>query len=391
MYTLVEIFDAKQYENILSPIMLDKISGVIYVGTKEVMTQKKIADLKNFYRARKCTLPLEFLYVERDNANSVKKRLTQLLESSGNFVFDVTGGEDVILAVVGIVAAQFDVPVIRIDAKSGKIVHIHSNATDLSSQKPDISLKDAIVLQGGNILRYESIDNFTQDDVFALLEMFKVNSLDCEAYSAFCNAVAECVSDDGKRIFINKNDFNIKLKRLTKDINAVFDELCRRKLLIKEIDTPSQATFYICYNIIEKLIMKAGNVLEYYTAYAATSLADTVRDIKMGVSIEWSDSSSFLDTQNEIDVMAISNLHPLFISCKNGEVKKDALYELDAVSRALGGAYAKKVLVCTYVSKNLSAREHFIKRARDMGIELVYGVHNLSFEKFTYYLKKAIS
>lgn len=389
MYTLIEIFDAKQYENILSPIMLDRISKVIYVGTKEVMTRQKTDDLKNFYRGRKSTLPLEFLYVERDNSNSVKKRLTQIVESNKNCVFDVTGGEDVILAIVGIIASQFNIPVIRIDTRDGKIVQVHEEAAGLSSLQPDISLKDTIVLQGGKILRSQSIDNFTDDDIYALREMFSVNSLDCEAYSAFCNAVAECISQDGKRIFINKNDFNIKLKRLTKDINAVFDELCKRKLLEKEIDTSSQVTFRICYNIVEKLIMKAGNVLEYYTAYAASTLTDTVRDIKTGVSIEWNDSSRPLDTQNEIDVMAISNLHPLFISCKNGEVKKDALYELDAVSRALGGAYAKKVLVCTYISKNLSAREHFIKRASDMGIGLVYGVHNLSFEKFTYYLKKA--
>lgn len=390
MYTLVEIFDAKQYENILSPIILDNISKVIYVGTREVMTPQKIKNLKSFYRRRKSNLPLEFLYVERDNANSVKSRLTQLVKNNQDCIFDVTGGEDVILAVVGIISQQFNIPIIRVDARDASIVQLHADATSLRALKPKISLADAITLQGGKILRSDTIYDFTKDDIYALSQMFSVNALDCEAYSAFCNAVAECISQNGKKIIINKNDFAIKLKRTAKDINAVFNELCKRNLIEKESDTAQRIVYRICYGLVSKLILKAGNALEYYTAYAASSLSEPVYDIKTGVSIEWNDNNTFSDTQNEIDVMAISNLHPLFISCKNGEVKKDALYELDAVSRALGGAYSKKVLVCTYISKNASAREHFIKRAHDMNISLVYDVHTLSFEKFTYYLNKAL-
>ena len=390
MYTLVEIFDAKQYENILSPIILDKISKVIYVGTKEVMTPQKIENLKNFYRLRRSNLPLEFLYVERDNATSVINRLTQLVKNNTDCIFDVTGGEDVILAVVGIISQQFNIPIIRIDAKDASVVQIHANSAPLTTLKPKISLADAITLQGGKILRSETIYDFTKVDIYALFEMFSVNALDCEAYSAFCNLVAECISQNGKKITINKSDFAIKLKRTAKDINVIFKELCKRKLIEKESDTPQRTVYRICYGLVARLILKAGNVLEYYTAYAASSISESVYDVKTGVSIEWNDSGAFSDTQNEIDVMAISNLHPLFISCKNGEVKKDALYELDAVSRALGGAYSKKVLVCTYISKNASAREHFIRRAHDMNISLVYDVHKLSFEKFTYYLNKAL-
>ena len=330
------------------------------------------------------------MYVERDNANSVKNRLTQLVKNNTNCIFDVTGGEDVILSVVGMISQQFNIPIIRVDARNLGIVQIHADTAPLTALKPKISLADAITLQGGKILRSDTIYDFTKEDIYALCEMFSVNALDCEAYSAFCNAVAECISRNGRKIIINKNDFAIKLKRTAKDINAVFKELCKRKLIIKESDTDQRTVYKISYGLVARLILKAGNVLEYYTAYAASSLSESVYDIKTGVSIEWNDSSTFSDTQNEIDVMAISSMHPLFISCKNGEVKKDALYELDAVSRALGGAYSKKVLVCTYISKNASAREHFIKRAHDMNISLVYDVHKLSFEKFIYYLNKAV-
>ena len=120
---------------------------------------------------------------------------------------------------------------------------------------------------------------------------------------------------------------------------------------------------------------------------AVTHLRETFNETKLGATIEWQNRAGAYDTQNEIDVLTVSRNFPVFISCKNGGIKKEALYELDAVSRALGGVYTKKILVCTFISENASSREHFIKRAKDMNIHLIYDVHKKSFDQFLYFLK----
>ena len=52
-----------------------------------------------------------------------------------------------------------------------------------------------------------------------------------------------------------------------------------------------------------------------------------------------------------------------FISCKNGEFKKEALYELDVVVSHFGEKYIHKCIVATQPLKHAD-----IMRAQEMGI-----------------------
>lgn len=389
MLTLIEIFDAKQYENIITPLSMENISKLIYVGSKEVMTKEKIQNLKRFFANRKFSVPIEFLYVERDNPHSILNRFTQISKNNPNCVFDATGGEDVILTSVGIIAGQLSLPVIRIDIKNGKCIVIHGDDGNLSFKTPLFSIEDFITLQGGNILRYSSVSDLTQEEAEDIKSLFSVNSNDCEAYSAFCNLISEFVTRDGKSIIINKEEFQKKAERTKYNVGKVLENLFKESLLHKIKEDDLTITCRVNSRAVALCLSKSGNALEYYTALTASKLTDKLTDVRVGVSIEWNDRKEYYETQNEIDVMAISNGLPMFISCKNGEVRKDALYELDTVARMLGGPYSKKVLVCTYISKNQGAREHFIRRAKDMGIKLVFNAHKKSPGEFTQFLKGA--
>ena len=77
----------------------------------------------------------------------------------------------------------------------------------------------------------------------------------------------------------------------------------------------------------------------------------TYNDVMNGVYIDWdgdiSTDQNGYDTENEIDVIMMHGMVPVFVSCKNGYVDKDELYKLNAVATRFGGKYAKKVLVAT--------------------------------------------
>lgn len=390
MYTLIEIFDSKQYENILSPLSLCGISKIIYVGSKEVMTAKKIEDLKNFFACRKYSVPMEFLYVERDNSNSVINRFTQIIKNNTNCIFDATGGDDVILASVGIICERYSLPIIRTSVNNGNHTLIHGNLDNIVINQPDITPDEFVILQGGNILRHSVVSHFSPSEIADIEKMFYVNSQDCESYSAFCTFAAEFVLDGGRLLCIPKSEFLKKSPLISRKIKFIINILCEHQL-IKKVSDGAFMSYEIKSNAVALCIMKAGNVLEYYTALSMQNLGDIFSHIKVGTTIDWDDKSGYFETQNEIDVLATAHGVPVFISCKNGEVKKDALYELDAVSRALGGAYAKRILVCTHISKNISTREHFIKRAQDMKIGLVFDTHKLTQDRFLYFLKNSLN
>lgn len=386
MYTLIEIFDSKQYENILSPVFLDRVAKVIYVGSKEVMTAKKISYIKNFFAHIKYTVPVEFLYVDRDNSSSVMNRFSQIIQNNSNCIFDATGGEDVILTTLGIASERYSVPVLRVDVKNRNFVIVHGNSADLCMKDVSLTPEDLVILQGGRMIRSSDLSFLNSAEISDIKKMFSVNSTDCESYSSFCTFAAEFLNSSEQRLVFDRELYHKRNLQLKGKLDYIIDLLCDERLLIRV----SPLSFKVKSKAVSRCILKAGNVLEYYSAIALQSLPDTFSHIRVGATVELNDPDSFFETQNEIDVMAIHKGVPVFISCKNGEIKKDALYEIDAVSRALGGPYAKKVLVCTYISKNKTSQRHFINRALDMGIGLVYNTHKLSYDDFLKLLDKIV-
>ena len=75
------------------------------------------------------------------------------------------------------------------------------------------------------------------------------------------------------------------------------------------------------------------------------------------------------DTCNEVDVVLMHGLTPVFVSCKNGNVDENELYKLHTVAHWFGGPYAKKMLVATDL--NWAENRALIYRAQDMGIRIV--------------------
>ena len=132
---------------------------------------------------------------------------------------------------------------------------------------------------------------------------------------------------------------------------------------------------------------KAGQALEmkiYLTAIATEDKGQPVyQDVCNGVKIDWDgkfhdeDTENIYDTENEIDLLMMHNMVPVFVSCKNGFVDANELYKLNTVAQRFGGQYAKKILVATSIPKNSEAAKYLRQRARDMQIRLLEDVQKM--------------
>ena len=128
---------------------------------------------------------------------------------------------------------------------------------------------------------------------------------------------------------------------------------------------------------IRQCVLKAGNILEIKILSIVRRMQNSdgtpyFNDSKNGVSIRWNDysqdNSQKVLSVNEIDILAMKGLIPVFISCKNGMVDYDELYKLNAVAFRFGGLYSKKILIATDTGKNEISQQSFARRAKDMGI-----------------------
>ena len=129
---------------------------------------------------------------------------------------------------------------------------------------------------------------------------------------------------------------------------------------------------------VKQCLTKAGQALEMTVLRAAMEAREadgtpSYTDAMTGVFIDWDGeipSQGGPDTENEIDVLLMHGMVPVFISCKNGQVEMDELFKLGTVADRFGGTYAKKVLVATALTDSIST-QHLLQRAEDMGIRVV--------------------
>ena len=87
-----------------------------------------------------------------------------------------------------------------------------------------------------------------------------------------------------------------------------------------------------------------GSVLEtcVYKACLDTGLFD---DVCTSVVVDWEGDLKHGNITNELDVMATKGIMPVFISCKTGEIRTEALNELSVLRDRFGGRIARAAIV----------------------------------------------
>ena len=132
---------------------------------------------------------------------------------------------------------------------------------------------------------------------------------------------------------------------------------------------------------VKKCLTVAGKALElrFYLAALEAIESDgskSYNNVMNGVFINWDGKFGTKgighDTVNEIDIVMMHGLVPVFVSCKNGIVTNSELFKLNSVADRFGGKYAKKVLVASSLDEQDNA-EYIRQRCIDMKIRLIEG------------------
>ena len=141
---------------------------------------------------------------------------------------------------------------------------------------------------------------------------------------------------------------------------------------------------------IMRCLDKAGDALELKSYFEALSLKVDGKayfnDCYVSVNIDWDGiihplEDNWKDTTNEIDLILMRGVTPIFISCKNGKIGEEELYKLNTVASRFGGKYAKKVLIATKLERDTpAAQKSYMQRAKDMNVHLVTNAGALSKE-----------
>lgn len=404
--THIEFFDKNFTEN-LCACLTNVPEKMIIVGNSGKQIEKNIEIYKEIFFDRGYDIEIIPQVVCRNDITEITKALSEIVETYKDCTFDVTGGEDLYLVATGMIYEKYkdhedkNIQIHRYNVMNNVLYDCDMGGSQKITRAPSLSVIENIKIFGGQIMYAPGIKDGTyiwdlneefKKDIEAIWNICKshvtwnkeITTLSC-AEERNCNKESATLIESKIEWIKEELKENKESKEYTVNGKAV-------KKLIKE----GFITRYECDGAwlrvefkneqIKRCLTKAGLALElkvYLSCLEAKSedkITPLYNDAANGVYIDWDGemASNDIDTSNEIDVMLMYGMIPIFISCKNGRVSTDELYKLNTVAERFGGRYAKKVLVISQINKEDKSSQYLICRARDMGIHLITNFKDMS-------------
>ena len=406
--TLIELYDRTPVENIIASLAL-RPDNVIFVTTESRRTLRSIPLYRQILEGRGINVQMRVKSAAKNDIASVADVIYDIIaeESDDQIVVDFSGGDESTLVAVGMILGSCSVYdkklcAFRINAVSrrgvlfemhqdgGSRVHIDRTVYDFSENSQlYLTVEENIILHGGRILskgiNFKKGDDVSED----VRSMWEICRKDCTGWNAKIGALSGAVSEYSgtQKLFVlpvssfgnSRNDVDRKLWNSFVEKGLV---------LVDEKKSDGDIIVFRYKNkIVDECLNKSGSALEYYTYLCGLEAEDNGNavydDAQLSVVIDWDTENG--GTTNEIDCIFMHGMVPVFVSCKNGDIKSDELYKLDAVSDKFGSGYAKSALVSTvYFDRDAKsydgdrAVETLKNRADDMHIRLLSKAHCMS-------------
>lgn len=388
---IVEFYSEEPLENIMAMIKYTP-EKIIFLGHKDNMITKRINDIKQFRDSRCPNVELEFTEVPKDDLNGAIDMLTDIIKNNPGVRFELTGGSELILIALGCIAARMNISKLRIDPFTGKEIEIKGSEVNTSDYHYNISIAEEIILHGGVLTSQTgsySDWKFTEEFRSDIRTMWEI----CRRYRGNWNKHCACIDELRKNMPNQHEGWEELYKNPLGDAIHLLKDLRDEGLIKDYSETGKKVIFRFKNSMIRKIIGKAGNMLELHVYEVATRDNYIFSDAIIGAHIDWDGEIHDVehpgyDTMNEIDVILMKDVCPIFISCKSGKAGGSALHELETVSRKFGGKYARKALVLAKACDDTTGTQYFKQRARDMHIWIIDDVFRLSDEQLLNRLKR---
>lgn len=380
----IEFFDSEPLENLITCLNF-KMDKVIFFGHSDTMTDSRVQDTRRALKNICDITNVEFITVSQKSLYKVlellEKEITAEMKGGNKCFFDLSGGEDLVLVAMGMLATQYKVPLHKFALPENELYlltkwdQVPRIDEVVERRELKLTLDDIIGLHGGviNYRQQKDVKNNLNDKAFmeSVKVMWEIANDSQKKWNGLSSVFKECTKyeDENDKVRVSVKAMKQALKKIPdiisiKELTNYLNRLGNQRILEKvEIDEEF-IKFSYGSPMMRDCLLDAGCLLELHTYYERVE-SGRYSDCRVGVHIDWDGEidGREIDVENEIDVMLLEGVVPVFISCKNGRVNQMALYELDAVANRFGGKYVRKELAATQ-----EITPGYLKRAEEMGI-----------------------
>lgn len=349
MKTLIELYDERPLENVLSTDMFrpERTVFICDEASAESGAQRK---LKDYFRYRGIETELVFVSAKHYSASSVLRSLRRVTDMYPDCAIDITGGTDDELFASGMLCAERDVPVFTYSLKRNSFYSI-SNAPFADAMKCTIEYKaeDFFRMAGGS-MRRGRVDNAILENYFDIIDpffsVFMKNRRKWGDIVSYIQRVSHIpkeqpVTLEAKGDYIVKGDRGRRISAPEAALREL-EEIGMIKNLVIVPDAAVSFTFRD--EQVRKWLRDVGSVLEIYI-YKKFADSALFNDVHTSVVVDWEKNVNRDSVTNEIDVMAVRGVIPVFVSCKTCAVSTEALNELAILRDRFGGKGARAAIV----------------------------------------------
>lgn len=380
----IEFFDKDPMSNILSCTKFS-FSKVIFLGyVEEDMDRVATSTVAAFLKSPEIGVEeIEFVAVQEGRLDDIEKKLTEIVvrekEAGNQCYFDLTGGEELVLAAAGVVADQEHIPMHEIDLAEDKvrIQAMPECYETLPKRNYRLNIEEYLNLHEGVIeTKMQQERNCFINHVenkARITELKKITDQWKEKWNNISRGLAYLYHRKEGNIYKDREVITKAAGVANMSLDCFVEILkhLRDKGVLKSFVFDSQNISIEFYNDWEHFMLcDAGAILEH-TVYWKIMEDSEINDCVIGYHINWVGDGNPMsvydpgpDVVNEVDVIFMKKNIPTFVSCKNIFVTgHNALYELETIADRFGGTLVRKVLVAGGGVSN-----HVANRAREMGI-----------------------
>ena len=398
--TYIEFFDNNVTENICASLVKapDK---VILIGSSRKVLDRHVERYRELFLSHGHDVEFVAKSVNKNDMKGVVATLSEIIETNDDCVIDLTGGEDVYLVAIGIVSERYkhkNIQMHRFNLANGTIIDCDGDNNVLEeTESPKLTVREGVRVYGGDVVygavdedaTYEWIlDEEFKNDIRAMWSVCKRNVKAWNTQISILGTIEKIGTVEELSSVVSVKSIKEQLAKSDYGFFVDFGVLgpLRQMGLLDYMSTPE--VFGVTYKNeqVKRCLTKAGQALEmiiYITAKEVTEKngEPTYNDVMNGVRIDWdgeihSDVNAH-EVENEIDVIMMRGIVPVFVSCKNGRVDMNELYKLDSVAERFGGRYARKIFVATALEFAGDFSEYFRQRAEEMNICLIDDVQKM--------------
>ena len=368
MHTLIELYDERPIENVLSTEVF-KPEVTVFVCPPDIASNTELQNnLREYFKHRGIHVECVFIGVSLVDTNAVLKKLQQIIERYPDCAIDIAGGTESALFASGILSAEHNVSVFTFSRRRNRFFNIR-NAPFADNLLCNIKLnvEDTFLMAGGR-MRQGRVDNNVLSRYMHLFDPFFKLFLENRRFWPKAVTYIQRVSQretgtlHAEGSFTEKGEHGGRVSAPVDLLNGLQRIGMIHNLSIRE----DLVSFDFEDEQIRSWLRDVGSVLELYV-YKKCVESGVFTDVRLSAVVDWLSMKPDRDNVvNELDVMATAGIRSFFISCKTCDVKTEALNELSVLKERFGGHMSRAAIVTAERSR--SQMRH---RAMELGIDVI--------------------